>query len=188
MLTLLSLVCGPALAHGTQTGTSDQHYLRSTHDYPIPDVTLRDRNDHPVALTTLLGANQPIVLQFIFTSCETICPMLTAMTAQAQTGLRGIDASTRIVSISIDPDYDTPRRMADYANKFGAKGDWRFLTGDWSNILKVLNAFNAMYAGQNKMNHKPYTFMRRAHSKIWIRLVGLMPAKQMATEYRHTLE
>lgn len=141
-----------------------------------------------MSLQTLLGADQPIVLQFIFTSCQTICPMLTAMTAQAQTGLRGIDANTRIVSISIDPDYDTPRRMADYAHKFGAEGDWRFLTGDWANIRKVLNAFHAMYAGQNKMNHKPYTFMRPAHSKTWIRLVGLMPARQMANEYRHSLE
>ncbi|MDA3933955.1 MAG: SCO family protein [Gammaproteobacteria bacterium] len=165
-----------------------EDYIRTERSYQIPDVTLRDRHDKPVHLPSVLDEQRPVVLQFIFTSCQSVCPMLTAMTAQAQDRLREIDAATRIISISIDPDYDTPQRLYAYASQFGASGDWKFLTGDRSDILLVLSAFNAMYDGQNKMNHKPYTFMRAAKTDTWVRLIGLPGASKLSEEYRSALQ
>lgn len=187
----LGLLCSPLTALAGNNGleqSQDADYTRVERSYRIPDVTLRDRQDRSVDLQSLLDDERPLVLQFIFTSCETVCPVLTAMAAQAQEDLRKIAAGTRIVSISLDPDYDTPERLERYAARFGAAGDWRFLTGDWRDIRKTLNAFNAMYEGQNKMYHKPYTFMRAASSDTWVRLVGLMGASTLTAEYRSVVD
>jgi len=189
------LVCTLGLANARENPQSDDaadqpgrgHVARIRHPYQVPDITLRDRHDRPVKLRSLLDGSQPVVLQFIFTSCQTVCPMLTSMMAQAQDSLRDVDPSTRLVSISLDPDYDTPSRMAKYADKFGARGDWRFLTGDWKDIRRTLNAFDAMYPGENKMNHKPLTFMRAAGADQWVRLTGTMSAGTLLAQYRKTL-
>lgn len=185
----LALALGGGAAAQAATNDDGQQYTRDVQSYRIPDVTLRDRRDEPVALRPLLNGDEPIVLQFIFTSCETVCPTLTAMTAMAQEDLRAQDEDTRIVSISIDPNHDTPERMAAYAERFGAQGDWRFLTGSWEDISAVLNAFNAMYEGGNKMYHEPFTFMRDAGSgSEWVRINGLLGAELMAAEYSNAIQ
>lgn len=186
---VFTLALGTAVAATAATNDDGQNYTRDVQSYQIPEVTLRDRRDQPVALRPLLNGDEPIVLQFIFTSCETVCPTLTAMTAMAQEDLRAQDEDTRIVSISIDPNHDTPERMAAYAERFGAKGDWRFLTGSWEDIRTVLDAFNAMYEGGNKMYHQPFTFMRDAgKGSEWVRLNGLLGAELMAAEYSNAIQ
>ena len=163
-------------------------YSRAIQSYSVPDVTLRDIENERVNLQQLLEAeHKSILVQFIFTSCQTICPMLTAIMAQAQDDLRRVAPGTRIVSISIDPQHDTPDRLRRYAERFGAEGDWRFLTGDWKSIRRTLNAFDAMYEGGSKMYHRPYTFMRKSPDHPWVRLIGTMAADQLVGEYTNML-
>lgn len=165
-----------------------QEYTRIEHNYEIPDITLRDRDDQEVPLQSLFAEHRPVVLQFIFTSCQSICPLLTSIAAQAQEDLREVDSSTRIISISIDPEHDTPQRLKVYAERFEAEGDWYFLTGDRNDISQMLSAFDATLEGGNKMNHKPYTYMRAAGAPQWVRLTGLGGANKLVEEYRNVLE
>lgn len=191
VLLILLTSAGPTLAdqtHGEYLQGSGQAYSRTESNYAIPNISLRDQHENKVQLQALLDEQNPVVLQFIFTSCETVCPMLTAMTSQAQTQLRELDSSTRIISISIDPDHDTPSRLSQYAKQFSCRGDWYFLTGEAADVRRILRAFQAMYTGDNKMNHKPYTFMRAADTDTWIRLIGLMGASSMVAEYRGIVE
>lgn len=168
-------------------GAGERHYDRVEARYRLPEVTLRNRDGASVRLRELLNADRPVLVQFIFTSCQSICPMLTAMMSQAQEAIRSAAPASRIVSISIDPEYDTPGRLAAYARKHNAQGDWHFLTGAWPAIRRTMNAFDAMYEGKNKMYHKPYTYMRPAGDGTWVRLTGLMGAQSLANEYRRVL-
>ena len=88
----------------------------------------------------------------------------------------------RMVSISIDPEHDTPQRLQDYAGRLQAGPQWRFLTGRPADVIAVQKAFDA-YRG-NKMRHEPVTYLRAAPGESWLRLDGLTSAEQLAQEYR----
>jgi protein SCO1/2 len=92
---------------------------------------------------------------------------------------------TKLVSISIDPEYDTPPRLRDYAKKFSALPQWRHYTGTREASLAVQKAFHA-YRG-DKMNHFPVTFLRGAPRRPWIRLEGFATPDVLAREYREAV-
>lgn len=95
----------------------------------------------------------------------------------------GTSRGTRMVSISIDPEYDTPARLADYARLHEARPEWIFLTGGFEDVFEVVRAFDAIYRANNKMYHVPLTFLRQAGGSAWTRLEGLLSAEELAAEY-----
>ncbi len=145
-------------------------------DYSIPDVSMQDQDGRVVALRQLLSGEQPVIVNFIFTSCTTICPVMTATMLQMQRELDDAAVKPMFVSISIDPDYDDVATLAAYARRFGA--DWTFLTGEREDVLDVLKAF-AAWRG-NKSNHAAVTLFRAAGAKRWTRIEGLASARQLA--------
>ena len=97
--------------------------------------------------------------------------MLSASLAGAQ-GEMGERA--RLVSISIDPEYDTPARLREYARRFKAGPRWRFLTGGRDDVEAVQKAFGAWRV--NKMSHQPLT-----SSEGGERLLALLDADTRVT-------
>jgi len=158
-------------------------YDRTSADYTVPAVTLQNRRGEPVRLDRLLGADRPVALQFIFTSCATICPVLSAGMAGAKPEIMSRAPDTRLISISIDPSHDTPENLAAYAERFDAGAEWTFLTGTAEDVRKVLIAFDALYKAGNKMYHRPYTYLRAAPGAPWLRLNGLLGAQDLAREH-----
>jgi protein SCO1/2 len=133
-----------------------------------------------VPLQDLLATEQPIALNFIFTTCTTICPVMTATFLQMQREL-GADAErVHLVSISIDPEYDRPDVLAKYIKQFQADKNWTFLTGETSDIVNVLRSFDA-YTG-SKMSHRPITLLKRPDQDSWIRIDGLASGQSLAHE------
>ncbi|MGX0876111.1 protein SCO1/2 [Roseovarius sp. MBR-154] len=158
-------------------------YKRSANDYVMPAVTLRNQNAQKVNFAELMAYDGPVVLNFIFTSCATICPVMSATFGQTQEDLAAIDDSYLMVSISIDPDYDTPRRLRAYADLHAARDNWVMLTGPFDDIFTVVRAFDAVYKGENKMYHRPLTFLRQGKDTPWLRLEGLLGSEELAEEY-----
>ena len=77
------------------------------------------------------------VANFIFTRCAGQCPLMSAQMATLASALRG-EPSVRLVSFSVDPEWDTPAVLADYARRYGAvREQWRFLTGDRAAIVRL---------------------------------------------------
>jgi cytochrome oxidase Cu insertion factor (SCO1/SenC/PrrC family) len=174
---ILALACG-LLASGA--GPRERLHRQSA-GYSIPDVTLVDQDGAAFRLTVELGRPGPVVLQFIFTTCATVCPALSGTLAAAQDRLPGV----RLLSISIDPEEDTPARLAGYARRFGAGPRWRLLTGRLEDVIAVERAFDA-YRG-NKMRHEPLTFARAAPGRPWLRLEGLPTGGELAAEVRRLM-
>ena len=149
-------------------------------DYDVPDVELLDHSGTTVALRELLDTGEPVALNFIFTTCTTICPVMTVTFAQMQQ-LLGTDAErVHLVSISIDPEYDRPDVLESYAKQFRAENNWTFLTGDISDIVTVLRSFDS-YTG-SKMSHRPVTLLKRPERKSWTRIDGLANGESLARE------
>lgn len=156
-------------------------YVRKLATYTIPDVSLRDANGAGVPLRSVL-ADKPVILNFIFTSCGAICPVMSATFSQVQAALGPDRDTVRMVSISIDPEHDTPAALKIYAKKYGAGPQWHMLTGSLGNSIAVQRAFD-VYRG-DIMGHRPATFLRARAGKQWVRLDGFASAADILREYR----
>ena len=156
------------------------NYTVKDADYSVPDVNLLDTSGATVSLQDLLSSDEPLALNFIFTTCTTICPVMTATFAQLQRELGDDAESLRLVSISIDPEYDRPEVLGAYAKQFQAGGNWTFLTGDRNDIVSVLRSFDS-YTG-SKMSHRPVTLLKSPGSDSWIRIDGLASGQSLAHE------
>lgn len=176
-------------AHGAGAGEHALHqqmmarkgYHLTTHDYPLPALELVDFQGNPTTLAQELDTHKPVLLNFIYTTCTTICPVLTATFSQIQQDLGSEILRVKMISITIDPEQDTPRQLREYAERFRAGPQWQFLTGDRDNIVAAQKAFD-IYRG-SKTNHEPITLLRAAGADTWIRIEGIAGAKDIVKEY-----
>jgi protein SCO1/2 len=148
-------------------------------------VTLVDDAGRPVDLREALAADEPVMLNFIFTTCTAICPVMTGIFARVPEELGAEAGRLRMVSISIDPEQDTPSRLRAYGQRFGAGPRWSFLTGSAKDVEAVERAFDA-YRG-DKMNHEPLTLLRAGPGRPWIRIDGFASPAELAREYERAL-
>ena len=161
-------------------------YSRSLHRYDLPDLALVDMDGGKTSLLSEVNNDQPVMLNFIFTTCTTICPVLSATFSQVEQQLGPEREQVRMISITIDPEYDTPARLRTYAARYDAGPQWQFLTGKLEDIVAIQKAFNA-YRG-TKMNHEPFIFLRASADAPWVRLNGLASAADVVREYRQLAE
>jgi len=167
-------------AHEDHAAHAAVAYSRSVQQYSIPVLSLTDSDGRAVALRELLKTDKSVMVNFIFTSCSAICPVMAATFAQVQARLGTRRDRVRMISVTIDPNYDTPERLRDYARRFDARPDWHFLTGGQDAIRRVQEAFDA-YRG-NKENHVPLTILRTGAGAPWIRVEGLASPDQLLRE------
>lgn len=164
----------------------EKRYKRTEEKYVVPDVTLINQNREKVKLVELLNSDKPVLLDFIFGTCTTICPVLSAGFSNMQRKLGEKADQVRLVSISIDPEHDTPEVMTEYLERYRAKPGWVFLTGTREDVDRVMRAFDAYV--QDKMSHYPITFLRAPGESQWVRIYGLIGTTDLMREYERLLQ
>ena len=103
--------------------------------WEVPDFSLTERSGRAVALAGLKG--KVWVANLIFTHCTDTCPLQTAEMAKLQKEFAG-EKDFRLVSLTVDPERDTPEVLAGYARKFRADPErWLFLTGEKEVIYRL---------------------------------------------------
>jgi len=125
---------------------------------PAPDFTLVAQDGRVLALRDLRG--KVVAVTFIYASCTDTCPLLTAKLATLQSAL-GADFGTRVrfVSVTVDPERDTPAVLAHYARAHGANvAGWAFVTGSADEIRKVARGYG-VYAKRNPTGDVDHTFL-----------------------------
>src|SRR5512143_1204006 len=167
-------------SHHHAMPSEQDRYVRSLQNYTIPDVNMLDADGVGLSLRSAL-ADKPVILNFIFTSCGAICPVMSKIFSQVQTALGAERDKVRMVSISIDPEQDTPAVLKAYAGKYGAGPNWEMLTGSLKDSIAVQRAFD-VYRG-DKMDHLPTTFLHAGPGKRWVRLDGFASAGEILREY-----
>ena len=132
----------------------------------------------------LLG-DRPVYVEFIFATCTTICPVLSAGFASMQRKLGGGHDQVSLVSITIDPEHDGPEELRSYLDRYGAKSGWDFLTGTRQDIDRVEKAFDAYVA--DKMSHQPLTFVHGPGRDQWVRIDGFAGSRDLMEELEHAM-
>lgn len=167
-------------------GEAAAKYKRTIEKYKIPDVVLVNQDGKRINLKTFLDSDRPVVLDFIYGTCTTICPVLSIGYSHFQKKLGPDVDKVRLVSISIDPDNDTPQVMKEYMQRYNALEGWDFLTGKREDIIQVMKAFDAYVV--NKMNHYPLTILRAPKDENWIRINELLSTSDLMREYKLLLK
>jgi len=103
----------------------------------VPAFSLVDQSGESFTREDLLAADKTYVVGFVFTSCPSICPAISRAMLMFQEQIERSKLSDRVelITVTVDPETDTPEVLAAYAEKIGADLDnWRFLTGDQAAI------------------------------------------------------
>lgn len=114
----------------------------------LPDAALVDEHGRPFRLAETKGG--ALALTFIFTRCPLpdFCPRMNAHFATAQRALSAESGKWRLLSVTMDPAYDTPARLAEYAARYQPESRWSFATGDAAEIAKLTTALGLETKGE----------------------------------------
>lgn len=173
IVALVSLLAGKVEA-------ADSKYRRTIENYTVPDVVLVNQLGKKVHLKEYLQSDKPVIVDFIYGTCTTICPVLSAGFVNLQRKLGADAQKVKLVSITIDPEHDTPKILKEYLQRYHAKPGWDFLTGSRQDINTVMKAFNAYIP--DKMSHYPLNLIRPPGDSSWVRVFGLMSGSEFMGE------
>jgi protein SCO1/2 len=172
--------------HHNHHAEAERVVKRSVSTLSAPRVALVSSDGASVDFNQELRDTRPVFLNFIYTTCTTVCPVMSQVFAQLQELLGTDRDKVLLMSVSIDPEYDTPERLAAYARQFDAGPQWRFYTGTADASIAVQRAFG-VYT-RDKMGHPVATFYRPAPDRPWVRIDGFATPVDLEREYRSDAE
>lgn len=137
----------------------------------LEDVALLDQAGAARRFKSEVVGDRIVVMDFVFTTCTTICPLLSSKMARLQERLGDrLGREVFLVSVSVDPVRDTPAKLLAYAEKWKAKPGWTFLTGPKADVDAVLKGVGAYTA--NFTDHPPMFLVGDGKAGRWTRLNG----------------
>jgi protein SCO1 len=182
----LLLACCVALA-----GAAAAHDMHPQHDAPPPgavtvrglDTTLLDQDGRALNLKREVIGSRIVVVDFVYTTCTTVCPLASAMFAELQTQLgERVGRDVVLVTITVDPVRDTPQTLKTHATKFGAGPGWHWLTGAPVAVREVLKGMGAYTPDFTQ--HPQMVLVGDGRSGSWTRFSGLPDPKRLAEHVR----
>ena len=172
-----------AQPHGADPAGQEQALPKIT---PAPEFALTSQDGAPVKLADYRG--KVVAVTFIFTLCADTCPVLTPMMSFVQDQL-GADFGEKIrfVSITVDPERDTPEVLKDYAQAFGANlSGWAFLTGTPGAISDVARRYG-VFAAKTANGSVDHTFLTSIIDQRGILRVQYLGVRFDPEEFRRDL-
>ncbi|MCU0122223.1 SCO family protein [Pseudomonas sp. B2M1-30] len=176
LLTLCLLTVGihQAQAHSVDEHAGHKAPVANTQEHAqvkFANVPLLDENGKTVRLEQDLVQGKIVVMGFIYTSCTTVCPVVSSIMGKVQTALGSrVGKEVQLVSISIDPQRDDPKRLRDYARAFQKGPGWSWITGSPQSINETLKGLGS-FSGDFK-NHQPLILVGDGNSRHWTRYYG----------------
>lgn len=178
LLPLMLLIAALSVSTAVLAATDDIAKLAQFRTaVSVPAVTLLDQQTNAQPLKRLFQ-DKVVVVNFVFTSCRSVCPIITAVMKRIQQLLAGhLGDSVVLVSISLQPQQDTPEKLAQFSASLGSLPHWLWLTGVAADVAQTLSAFgiNPNAAAEA---HPPLVFVGRGND--WFKWVGLPDAQQVA--------
>ena len=171
--------------HAMHDMAAKQEIKYTTVSYTMPSTRLVREDGKTITLSEELNDGRAVVLSFVYTTCTEICPLTSETFSKFQSKLGKSRDKVHMVSISIDPEQDTPATLKKYAKKYQAKSHWNFYTGTVAASVETQKAFDA-YRG-DKMNHVPVTYLRAAPDKPWLRIDGFVSPDELLRSYQELI-
>ncbi|MFD1426431.1 protein SCO1/2 [Kroppenstedtia sanguinis] len=128
LVLLVAAGCGAATEDEKGTDDSGQQEEKQALNWEVPDFQYKDQNGKSFGLSDLKG--KVWLSNAMFTRCPDVCPPMTANMKKVQDRLKKEGLNVEIVSFSVDPAHDTPKKLKTFGEEFDADfGNWHFLTG-----------------------------------------------------------
>jgi cytochrome oxidase Cu insertion factor (SCO1/SenC/PrrC family) len=156
-------------SHGKNHGNPENRQSSTTVE--LLDMKLLDQNGKPVQFKTEAIGENIVVMNFIYTTCTTQCPLNSQILSHVEKNLSQQEREqVRLVSLSVDPGIDTPQRLKNYAEKIGAGPGWTWLTGYRPEVNQLLNALG-VYTPDFK-THPSVVLVGDGKTGNWTRFYG----------------
>jgi protein SCO1/2 len=140
----------------------------------FPNVVLINQDKKKVHFYDDLIKGKLVVIQFMFSNCERFCPMVTPNLVKVQEELRKrAPGEVSIVSITVDPDHDTPEVLKAYAQKFHIQEGWQFLTGRKSDIDRLRRELGLYYPEDKQFEHMNMITIGKEPTGQWLSMRAL---------------
>jgi len=137
----------------------------------LRDRTLVNQDGEEVRFVSDVIGDNIVVMDFVYTTCTTVCPVLSALFTQVQSKLGDhVGSDVKLVSVSVDPIRDTPQRLKAYSAKHRAGDGWVWLTGAKPSVDDVLTGVGAYTT--NFEEHPSMVLIGDGRSGEWTRLFG----------------
>lgn len=137
----------------------------------FPDVMLLDQNSKERRLKSEVIGDRIVVMDFVYTSCTTVCPVVSAIMGEVQQKLGGrVGREVALVSLTVDPVRDTPARLRDYARSRGAGAGWSWLTGSTTAVNDTLKGLGTWTP--NFEDHPVVMMVGDGRTGKWTRFYG----------------
>jgi len=166
-----ALIATAALAHDPAHHHAPAAAAPASAQVVLRDAPLLDASGKRVRLAQEVIGGRIAVVNFIYTSCTTVCPVSSASFQQLQQRLGArLGKEVVLVSITVDPLRDTPQRLREYAGRYEAREGWVWLTGakpDVDSVLKGLGAYSARFE-----DHPAMVLIGDARGGPWTRIFG----------------
>ena len=166
-------------AHRAMMETKPADKVEEVRGLTIPDVEVVTQDGERVRFYSDLVEGRVVAMNFVFTTCTTICPPMGAIFGQLEKTLGDrAGRDVHLISVSVDPGTDTPERLAQWAEKFGRTPGWTLVTGDKATVdslLKSLQVFSPDFE-----DHAPIVLLGNDARGEWTRAYGLAPPARMA--------
>ncbi len=149
----------------------------------VPNVPVQDQDGRKRNFLDDLVKGRTVAVNFVFTSCTSICTPLAATFKGMQDELarRGVN-DAHLISVSVDPLNDTPQELLKFARKFGAGPNWTFVTGSRKSIDAILLAFGVGASTSDPNDHSPIVFLGHEPGRRWTRAHGLASPAVLARQ------
>lgn len=171
----VSMVLGEVLLAGLVLGTAlaseAAEPFASTTGVKVLNLGLLDQRGLTRQFQTDVIGDRLAVVNFVYTSCKTSCPMTSAVFGQVQERLGDrLGQDVVLISLSLDPVTDRPDRLLATADLFHAKPGWTWLTGDKSTVDRVLHGLGVYLS--NITDHPTMVLIGDGKTGKWVRLLG----------------
>ncbi len=151
-----------------------------------PNVELQTQNGKTVRFYDDLVAGRVVLINFMFTSCNNICPPMTANLVQVQRLLKEeMGDRVVIISITVDPETDTPAVLKAYAERFATGPGWFFLTGARDRIEAVVSKLGDN--SRDKLKHSGMLLIGNDPARTWNKVFAMSPPEEIAAVVRKML-
>jgi protein SCO1/2 len=143
----------------------------------IPDAELFNQRGERIHFYSDLVKGHVVVIQSIFTTCTTLCPLLGTAFSHLQDTLGDRARDVRLISISVDPATDTPDRLKAWGARYHAGPNWTLVTGNKYEVDRVLRALKFYTA--DKLSHTALVLVGNDATGRWARTSGFVPAARI---------
>ncbi len=168
----------PADPHAHHRAMMKKPSQRQSVDVRLIDNQLLTQEAEKVSFKSEVIGDKIVVVDFVYTTCTTVCPVLTAVFKQVQERLGGrLGQEVYMVSLSVDPTRDTPQRLKAYSKRYDVRPGWIWLTGQKTSVDEVLKGLGAYTPAFE--DHPAMVLVGDGRSGEWARFYGFPSPDQI---------